>query len=314
MKIAVKVKKTSIIFATHNGARTLDRTLSSLCELSKPECELEIIIVDNNSTDSSQSIINSYQHKLPIKLLIERRQGKNYAINSAIKIAVGDLLLLTDDDIIADKNWLINMVNSVDKNPGFDLFGGKISPDWPDGAPDWLAHTTNIGMLYAVTPALDTGPVAAGAIWGPNMALRNSVLENTEAFNTNVGPDGSEAYVMGSETEMLNRLEKIGHRAWYVSDAIVLHQIRPNQLERKWALKRYYRHGRSSYAFDNTRNSCTSFIMGVERWLWKKYIFCFIDMYLLKPIQNKSQIIQAEEKWYFTKGQIYQSRLQSLNE
>ena len=54
---------------------------------------------------------------------------------------------------------------------------------------------------------------------------------------------------MGSETEFTVRLERAGHGAWFVADAVVEHMVRPEQMAEEWVLSRAYRHGRGIYRY-----------------------------------------------------------------
>lgn len=299
----------SIILSTHNGGQKLINTLEAFTKLSYPESKVEIIAVDNNSTDDSSASLHQYETLLPLTILTEERQGKNFAMNTALSRAKGDLIVFTDDDVIPEKDWLNNIIEISIEKDNFDIFAGTILPNWPTELPAWISHTLNIGMLYAITPDMEPGPVPAWAVWGPNMAVRKSALDRTHGFDTQVGPDGSTNYIMGSETELLNRLERLGHRAWFAKSAVIHHQIRADQLDRNWALQRYFRFGRSSYKLNNQRASCKHFINDVERWLWTEYVMKSINFLFTGPFSSEKRKIQLQEQLMVIKGQIYQSKL-----
>lgn len=305
--------KVTVIFSTFNGGMRLKETLSAFSKLAHPDFGFGIIAVNNNSTDNSGDILNEYKCSLPLTVLWEEKQGKNHALNNALQKADGDLIVFTDDDVIPDKEWLINLVEAARIHTAFDIFGGTILPRWPSTPPEWISYTTNLGMLYAATPNLNDGPISAGAVWGPNMAIRRTALDKAGHFNAQVGPDGSENYIMGSETELLDRLENAGHQAWFVKNAVIHHQIRPVQLNRNWALQRYFRFGRASYRLSNQRNSCKNFINGVERWLWSAYIKNMVTRIVIGPFLPEYKSVQLQEQTMFLKGQIYQSKEYSNN-
>jgi len=78
------------------------------------------------------------------------------------------------------------------------------------------------------------------------MAVRTSVFGCGIRFDPSIGPSGQN-YPMGSELELILRLERKGHRAWYARDAIVEHFIRQNQLDKSWVFKRAIRFGRGMH-------------------------------------------------------------------
>jgi hypothetical protein len=49
---------------------------------------------------------------------------------------------------------------------------------------------------------------------------------------------------MGSETELLRRLKRLGHKSWHVQEAVVAHLIREYQMDKSWVLRRAIRFGR----------------------------------------------------------------------
>jgi glycosyltransferase involved in cell wall biosynthesis len=301
----------TVLFATHNGGAVLQRTLEAFRALQAPPGGWQLRVVDNCSTDDTPERLRALQQagSLPLTVLHEARQGKNHALNTGLQGVNEGLVVFTDDDVLPAPQWLCLLAAAADAQPGFDLFGGAIVPDWPAQPPPWLQHTTNLGMLYAATPPHARGPVAAGAIWGPNMAVRARALPAGDVFNTRVGPDGSAKYAMGSETELLNRLERDGHRAWFEPEAMVRHQIRPAQLARSWVLQRYFRFGRSAYLHDHRRNPDDAFIFGVERWLRVQAVraWCRSHWLGLTAAAADRERIRAEERLQFVRGQIFQS-------
>jgi hypothetical protein len=78
------------------------------------------------------------------------------------------------------------------------------------------------------------------------MAVRAKVFQAGYRFDPRFGPNGTVGYPMGSETELMERLDKAGYRAWFAERACVRHQIRPSQLEAACVVQRAFRHGYGS--------------------------------------------------------------------
>src|ERR1044072_5780847 len=78
--------KFSVIIATYNRAEELPKTLDSLKGLNVSE-PWEVIVVDNNSSDNTREIVESYAQSFPVPLryLMEREQGRSAALNTGIK-------------------------------------------------------------------------------------------------------------------------------------------------------------------------------------------------------------------------------------
>ncbi len=239
----------AVVFATRNGARTLPEMLPRLLALRAPPGGHRIVAVDNGSTDATPAILRdaSAASTAPFAVLREPRAGKNRALNHALPlVSEASLVVLTDDDVLPEPDWLERLCAAAQANPGADILGGAIRPRWPGAMPPWIAgHGVPLGVVYGATdPRLPAGPVGPDLVWGPNMAIRGAVLRAGHRFDEGVGPDGAAAsYGMGSETEFTTRLARAGHRAVFVPDAVVHHLVRPEQTEEAWVLGRAFRHG-----------------------------------------------------------------------
>lgn len=264
----------TVVFSTFNGSRTLPAMLDSLTTLTQPTGDWEIIAVDNASRDNSSSIINGYKDKLPITLLHQPKQGKNFALNYAIPFCAGDLIIFTDDDIIAPKNWLIDYEKLAAEKQDYGIFGGKIIPNWPDKRPDAIINVIPQGPAYAVHKEdISSGPTTPGMVWGPNMAIRANIFQTGTRFNENIGPSVG-SYIMGSETELNFRLADEGYLFWFESSIVVEHQIRPEQLSPTWLAGRAKRFGRASAYNEHQRGgeSNVPLILGAPRWLYRSMV------------------------------------------
>src|SRR5579872_268430 len=90
--------RATVAFASYNGAKRLKRTLDSLAAQHFPPDAWELIAVDNNSSDETFAILESYRGRLPIRALQHAVPGKSGAMNKAIELARGELVIFTDDD------------------------------------------------------------------------------------------------------------------------------------------------------------------------------------------------------------------------
>jgi glucosyl-dolichyl phosphate glucuronosyltransferase len=292
----------SVIFATYRRTDILYRTLQSFCKLSTPGLTWELIVVDNANDSNTQQLINGFVDNLPINYIVEIKIGKNNALNKAIEIAKGELLIFTDDDILADKDWLVEMWEGSRRWPDFSIFGGRILPEFPNGKiPISFDHPFYNNAYVVADWKINEGPYSVNKVWGPNMAILAEVFRAGWKFNPNIGPNGNN-YVMGSESELLLRLEKAGFGAIYLRKGLVHHQIRPEQLSKKWLYGRAFRFGRS-LAKTSKRDSVPYFFKA-PRFLFrmlleiviKRIMFCFDNS------RKADFIIQ----YWIIKGEIYQ--------
>lgn len=98
----------SFIIPVFNGESTIKQCLKSIETINYPKNKIEIIVVDNNSTDSTVQILNQFK----IILVKEIKQGRSYARNKGASIAQGELLAFIDSDCVLDKNWAKELIQS----------------------------------------------------------------------------------------------------------------------------------------------------------------------------------------------------------
>jgi len=269
----------TVLMATHNGAGTLPRVLAAYRALRPPPGGYTLVVVDNASTDATAAVLADQAAALPLQVLHCPQRGKNRALNQALAVVQGDLIVLTDDDTLPQADWLNHLDNAARAQPEFDLFGGHIVADWPCDCPAWIPKLVNLAATYGVTPTdQPSGPVHASQIWGANMVVRRRVFEAGHRFNETVGPAAGE-YIMGSETEFSGRVEKAGHRAWFVADAVVAHIIRPHQMQPDWIVQRAYRLGRGWYRHERMLfTPQMPMIRGVPRWKYREWAGHGLDL------------------------------------
>src|ERR1700753_1443831 len=101
--------KVTVLFASLNGARTLPRMLDQLEHLEPPTGCWDVVAVDNGSSDDTLKILREWKDKLPLTVISEPRRGKNIALNAALPFVKGEIVALTDDDMIVSPDWLVSI-------------------------------------------------------------------------------------------------------------------------------------------------------------------------------------------------------------
>lgn len=293
----------SVIIPTHNRDRSLARTLEAITQIDCGDLRVEFIIVDNNSNDRTLEVVESYVDRLNIRYLFESRQGKNCAINHALcQVPLGKLVVFADDDIIPDRLWLIELFKATQRWPDDCIFGSKIVPEFPPQTPEWIcdpnfSYTTVAYSRYH--PREEEGYVSL-APFGCSFAIRREIFQFF-TFNENIGPSVNKKYIMGSETELLNRLQQANYRFVFVQNSRVKHIIRSEQIKVEWLLKRAYKYGKSR-SFINPP-ICNKLFILVKLFIkviiaWLFYIFSIIAP---EPIKFK-----FGSQFYFLQGHFWQ--------
>lgn len=127
----IQSNKISIIFPTYNAEKYITRNLNSIQNNSK-DPNLEVIIVDNNSTDNTLNLIQSFELN-DIKII---RNNKNLgfakACNIGVKKAAGEFIFITNQDVIYPSNFFHNLINiyqQLNEAPDVILSPAVVFPD-----------------------------------------------------------------------------------------------------------------------------------------------------------------------------------------
>lgn len=108
-------KKISVIVAVYNTGKYLDRCLTSL--LNQTYKNLEIIVVEDCSTDNSREVLKKYVNKENIKIIYNKKNGGlSFSRNVGLKKSTGEFIGFIDSDDYVDTDFYEKLMNSIIKN------------------------------------------------------------------------------------------------------------------------------------------------------------------------------------------------------
>jgi Glycosyltransferases involved in cell wall biogenesis len=109
------MKKISIIVPVYNSKNELDKCLKSICNQTYEN--LEIICIDDGSTDGSSQIIDKFVKKdTRIKVIHKKNGGESSARNTGLKIATGEYIAFCDCDDWIEEKMYESLVLTLEKN------------------------------------------------------------------------------------------------------------------------------------------------------------------------------------------------------
>jgi len=234
----------SIVIATYNRAALLRDTLASLSRL-QIDTPWEVVVVDNNSPDNTHEIVDEAARSFPVRLqyVFEREQGRSAALNSGFRVAEGDIIVTTDDDVRVETDWLKHIEFGL-ATKQCDYVGGRVVPLWEAEPPRWIPRTN--GRLWAVIALLDYGstPIRLGARvpLGVNMAMRREAIERVGGFDTRIGRKAGT--LLGQEVrEWCMRATAAGLVGYYIPSMVVQHLIPRDRLNKQYFRRWFYWRG-----------------------------------------------------------------------
>jgi len=290
-----------LIFASRNGAsRRLPAMIESLRAVKSRE-GLKIIAVDSASEDGTGELLRS--SGLPMTVLSVDKTGKNRALNAALDHAAArlhgeDLVVFTDDDVVVGPDWLNALSEAADRVPEADIFGGRIEPIFPHPPGDTLQTLEDQFDVLFARSVREEGACRAVDVFGPNMAVRASWFAEGTRFDVGMGPDGGRNFPMGSETELLRRLESMGAKSWYAAQAMVGHMISNEEMSEEAVVQRARRHG-AGFAKMLDSQTLRRRIAGVPLWLLRSYLLHSASLALASLSADQGMRLRAryERAW-----------------
>jgi glucosyl-dolichyl phosphate glucuronosyltransferase len=281
----MKVQRISVLICTYNRARLLRETLASLRLLDLPDaCDGEILIVDNNSTDNTRLVVDeaAAASSVPIIYLQESQQGKSFALNRGLAHAHGDIIALTDDDVLPAREWLTRIVDTFRSRDVTFVFG-KVLPRWGCVPPPELL-TTRAQDIWGPLAIVDYGdeprlyrPESLGQRLpiGANLAFAREALVKIGGWRTDLGKVNN-TLISGEDHEIFVRLRRHGlYAGYYDPPASVRHYVPASRLTRRYFRQWFYWHGKTSALmlpelFPDLDLSSVPRIGGVPRFIYRQ--------------------------------------------
>lgn len=162
--------KISVVIPAYNEEKYLAQCLKSvIAQNDKPD---EIIVVDNNSTDTTAQIAASFPE---VTLIHEKKQGITPTRNKGFNTAIGDIIARTDADTRVPKNWIKKIRQHFEEDPTLLALSGPARFDEIPKAMQPKNWLTVIGLNATFRQTFHHD-----VLFGPNLALRKSTWEKVK--------------------------------------------------------------------------------------------------------------------------------------
>jgi len=224
-----------------------------------------LLVVNNNSDDETCEVTRMFAAtaSVPVRYVFEQRQGRSSALNAGIAAANGEIIALTDDDVLLHPGWLGSVKRTFAE---FDCsaVAGRVVPVWNHSKPDWL----EMGEQQAVVNfelGDDCKQIQCPPL-GANAAFRRNVFAKYGLFRLDLGVSGSDHGITCEDTEFGFRLVQGGEKIMYCPSAIVYHPVDPRRTTKDYFLKWYYNDGRSIVRAAGVSNDVICYF-GIPRWM-----------------------------------------------
>jgi glycosyltransferase involved in cell wall biosynthesis len=165
----------SVIVPFHNAEKYIERCARALLSQNYPRDRYEILMIDNNSTDSSAEIAASFEG---IRVLREPKQGSYAARNRGLAEAQGRIAAFTDPDCVPVNDWLAR-INAAMTRPEVGLVMGDRQFATDEGVLGMLAvYESKLAARVFSEPTMDSYYAYTN-----NMAVRMPILKKLGGFH-----------------------------------------------------------------------------------------------------------------------------------
>jgi glycosyltransferase involved in cell wall biosynthesis len=234
------------VISTYNRSAVLPQALSSILNQDATGFPYEIIVVDNNSTDTTREVVESFLERgVPeLRYALEERQGVSYGRNTGIALARAPIIAFFDDDIVVPRDWVATIKAIMDDHPEADFIGGKVLPQWSAPPPSWLtrANWSPLALVDYGPQPLYVGAENQLCLVGANLAVRRSLFDAIGLF----APDLQRVKdSIGSmeDHELLIRSWRAGKRGLYAPNLVVRTAVPEIRMTRQYHRRWHWGHG-----------------------------------------------------------------------
>jgi glycosyltransferase involved in cell wall biosynthesis len=248
----------SICICTYNRSTLLDDTLRRMSAMTNLfQSSDELLIIDNNSSDASKAVVDSFASQLPIKYFFEAEQGLSAARNRALCEFTNSLLIFIDDDVLLTEQCVATYRHALNAYPDAGFFGGKLSIDWQGNRPRWY-RDESMPLLDGVLIRYDLGSAnlayhkGSRLPYGANFALRRRLIDQTGQFDVALGVKG-EQIGRGEETDYFMRALNANFQGMYLADALAQHKYHGKRLSSSYLFRYGIEKGRAEVLLNNAR-------------------------------------------------------------
>ena len=214
----------SIIIVNWNGIAHLKPLFESIEKLDFDKKKLEVIMVDNASSDDSVKFIEGNFKQAKV-LKLDKNYGFCVGNNRGIEQAKGDYILLLNNDTVVDKNLLFALLKGFEKHKTAGAVGGKVY-EWNEENPafgtknkissSWPKIRPFTAKPFNFTDEQDDHPV--DYLPGCMMMVKKEVIEKVGLLD-----ESYDAYF--EETDLCARIIRAGYDLIYLKDAMIWHRV-----------------------------------------------------------------------------------------
>lgn len=216
----------SVIVCTYNRAYAVPSCLDSIAVAIKnvPDLEVEIVVVDNASSDNTQHVLEEWRaaHTVPMQIVYQGLRGLSNARNAGTGAARGDYFVLTDDDCHLSPDYLRQGWTYAQSDTEPTLRGGSVLLGDPErDLPLTIKTYPGRQSWQRPLPVSEEAKLLGGTLIGCNMMMPRGVMERAGPFDPHIG--GGTPCPGADDTDFFYRAYLAGVKLEVVPDMTLRH-------------------------------------------------------------------------------------------
>ncbi|MFN2556529.1 MAG: glycosyltransferase [Nitriliruptorales bacterium] len=210
----------TIVVVNYNGRDFLEPCLASLFAQRYPQERIEVILVDNNSTDGSVELVRERFPQVQI-ITNETNTGFAPAVNQGARAGTGDVLALVNNDAIADPDWLRELVKPLISHEQVVCTGGLVLDERGESVDFAGGEAAFYGHGFA---AHRDEPPPDELRQGPTLFVTGASLATTREIFLDAGGFDPDYFAFFEDLDYGWRLWVMGYEVWFVPTSVLYHR------------------------------------------------------------------------------------------
>lgn len=277
--------RVTVIILNWNGERYLEASLQSLRQ--QTFSKIEVILVDNGSTDGSLELVAKQFPEVQI-MPLHSNMGFSAGNNVGLRHARGQYVALLNNDTEVAPHWIEQLADTLDQHPEIGFCASKMllhdQPHLADACGDFYSIEGIAGKIGHMEPAHRYndqrevfGACAGAAIY------RRSVLEELDGFD-------EDFFLVHEDSDVSYRARLLGYRCLFVPTAVVRHHLSATL------------GGQSdTAAYYAQRNMEFVFFKNMPTWLLLKYL----PLHMLTDLFLLVRYLAHGQGWVFLRAKLH---------
>ena len=198
--------KVSVVVAVRNEAKNIKELLFSILHQSYPKNLFELIIVDDNSEDTTLEIVGDFKHENPdlnIIIIQSTGKGKKEALKEGFKSVSNHIIITTDGDCVVSNDWILDYVTFFEKTDVQLVFG----PVFYFKSKRFIEKLFSLEFATLVASGAGSSGVKMPLMGnGANMAIRKSAYDKVgKSIKGDDFASGDDVFLMHSVASYFDR-------------------------------------------------------------------------------------------------------------